>query len=46
MVEGNIKVQAQQGFNNLFSVLEAAGLTLDDVQKVNVYLTDKNDFSP
>ena len=44
IVEGDIKVQTQQGFNNLFGVLEAAGLTPDDVQKVNVYLTDINDF--
>jgi 2-iminobutanoate/2-iminopropanoate deaminase len=44
-VEGDIKAQTQQGFNNLFGVLEAAGLEPDDVQKVNVYLTDMNDFS-
>ena len=45
LVEGDIKVQTQQCFNNLFSVLEAAGLTSDDVLKVNVFLTDINDFS-
>jgi 2-iminobutanoate/2-iminopropanoate deaminase len=44
IVEGDIKAQTQQGFNNLFGVLEAAGLTPNDVQKVNVYLTDMNDF--
>ncbi|MCL2806491.1 MAG: Rid family detoxifying hydrolase [Treponema sp.] len=45
IVEGDIKVQTQQCFNNLFDVLEAADLTPDDVQKVNVYLTDMNNFS-
>ena len=45
IVEGDIKAQTQQGFNNLFGVLKAAGLTSNDVQKVNVYLTDMNDFS-
>jgi 2-iminobutanoate/2-iminopropanoate deaminase len=45
IAEGDIKNQTQQGFNNLFGVLEATGLGPEDVQKVNVYLTDMNDFS-
>jgi 2-iminobutanoate/2-iminopropanoate deaminase len=45
LAEGGIKAQTQQVFNNLFGVLEAAGLGPNDVQKVNVYLTDMNDFS-
>jgi 2-iminobutanoate/2-iminopropanoate deaminase len=45
LAEGDIKSQTQQSFNNLFAVLEAAGLVPDDVQKVNVFLTDMNDFS-
>jgi len=45
IIEGDIKTQAQQCFYNLFNVLEAAGLTQNDVQKVNVFLTDMNDFS-
>jgi 2-iminobutanoate/2-iminopropanoate deaminase len=44
-VEGDIKAQTQQDFNTLFGVFESAGLWSDDVQKVNVYLTDMNDFS-
>ena len=44
LAEGDIKVQTEQGFRNLFNVLKAAGLSPDDVQKVNVYLTDMNDF--
>ncbi|MDR1955570.1 MAG: RidA family protein, partial [Treponema sp.] len=39
-----IKAQTQQGFNNLFSVLETISLNSDDVQKVTVYLVDMNDF--
>ncbi|MCB6200411.1 RidA family protein [Extibacter muris] len=44
LVQGDIAVQTRQSFSNLFHVLEEAGLTPDDVQKVNVYLTDMNDF--
>lgn len=44
MVEGDVKAQAEQTFKNLAGVLEAAGLTFDHVQKVNVYLTDMADF--
>jgi 2-iminobutanoate/2-iminopropanoate deaminase len=43
--EGGIKAQTQQDFNNLFDVLESAGLGPDDAQKANVYLTDVGDFS-
>ena len=45
IVEGDFSAQTQQCFNNLFEVLAAAGLTSDDVQKVNVFLIDMNDFS-
>ena len=45
MVEGGVKAQAEQTFKNLAGVLEAAGLTFDNVQKVNVYLTDMGDFA-
>ena len=44
LVEGDITAQTRQSFSNLFHVLEEAGLTPDDVQKVNVYLTDMDDF--
>ncbi len=42
---GDIQVQTKQCFINLFEVLEAANLTSDDVVKVNVYLTDMNNFT-
>ena len=45
IADGDIKTQTMQCFKNLFNVLEAAGLTSNNVQKVNVFLTDINDFS-
>jgi len=42
--EGGIQEQTRQCFLNLFSILEAAGLTPDEVVKVNVFLTDMNNF--
>jgi 2-iminobutanoate/2-iminopropanoate deaminase len=44
LVEGGIGEQAQQCFNNLFAVLRAAGLSPDQVVKVNVFLTDMGNF--
>lgn len=45
LVAGGIGAQTGQCFQNLKAVLEAAGLTLGDVQKVNVFLADMNDFA-
>jgi 2-iminobutanoate/2-iminopropanoate deaminase len=45
LVTGSIGKQTEQCFRNLFQVLEAAGLTPDDVVNVQVYLTDMNDFA-
>lgn len=45
LVQGGIAAQTRQSFANLFAVLRAAGLTPDHVQKVNVFLTDMNDFA-
>ena len=45
LAEGGVSAQTEQCFKNLFRVLEAAGLTPDDVAKVNVYLTDMGDFA-
>lgn len=45
LVEGGIANQTEQCFKNLFNVLEATGLTPDDVEKVNVFLTDMSNFS-
>lgn len=45
LVEGGIARQTEQCFKNLFNVLEAAGLTPDNVEKVNVFLTDMSNFA-
>lgn len=45
LVEGDVTAQTSRVFANLAAVLDAAGLTLDDVVKVNVYLTDMADFA-
>src|SRR5262245_60058548 len=45
LVTGSIGEQTEQCFKNLVAVLTAAGLTLDDVLNVQVYLTDMKDFA-
>jgi 2-iminobutanoate/2-iminopropanoate deaminase len=45
LVEGDVQAQAEQVFKNLFAILAAAGLSPADVIKVNVYLTDMDDFA-
>lgn len=45
LVDGDVQAQAEQVFKNLFAILAAAGLGPADVVKVNVYLTDMNDFA-
>jgi 2-iminobutanoate/2-iminopropanoate deaminase len=45
LVAGGVAAQAAQCFENLFGVLAAAGLSPDDVVKVNVYLVDMGDFA-
>lgn len=42
---GDIAAQTKQCFLNLFEVMEEVNLTSDDIVKVNVYLTDMNDFT-
>jgi 2-iminobutanoate/2-iminopropanoate deaminase len=44
LVEGDITNQSQQVFNNLESVLKAAGLSMDQVVKCNVFLTTMSNF--
>ncbi len=45
LISDDIAIQTEQCFKNLFGVLAAAGLTPDDVIKVNVYLADMADFA-
>ncbi|MHB1223469.1 MAG: RidA family protein [Gemmatimonadaceae bacterium] len=44
LVGGDVGVQTRRAFDNLELVLLDAGLTMGDVVKVNVYLTDMADF--
>jgi 2-iminobutanoate/2-iminopropanoate deaminase len=44
LVQGDIAAQTEQCFRNLFEVLATAGLSPDDVVKVNVFLTDMDNF--
>lgn len=44
LVAGDIKTQIQRVFDNLVAVAQAAGATLDDAVKINVYLTDLANF--
>ncbi|MGA2079684.1 MAG: RidA family protein [Holophaga sp.] len=44
LMAGDVGAQTAQCFKNLAAVLKAAGLSLDHVVKVNVFLTDMNDF--
>lgn len=45
LVEGGIEAQTRQALNNIRSVLEAAGSTLENVVKTTVFLKDMNDFA-
>jgi 2-iminobutanoate/2-iminopropanoate deaminase len=45
LVAGDVADQTERCFDNLEAVLVAAGLSLDDVVKVNVYLTSMGDFA-
>lgn len=44
LVEGEISEQITQVFNNLQAVAEAAGGSLGDIVKLNVFLTDLTHF--
>jgi reactive intermediate/imine deaminase len=44
MIEGDIEVQIRRVFDNLQAVAKAAGGTLSDVVKLNVFLTDLAHF--
>lgn len=44
MVEGNMETQIRRVFDNLSAVAEAAGGTLADIAKLNIFLTDLGHF--
>lgn len=45
MIEGGIQAETRRALENLRAVLEAAGLTLEDVVKTTVFLASMNDFA-
>ena len=45
LVEGGIREQTEQVFQNISAVLGAAGCSLGDVVKTTVFLKDMNDFA-
>ena len=44
-VPGGIAEQTRQSLTNVKAILEAAGLTMDNVVKTTVFLQDMNDFA-
>jgi len=44
LVDGDMRTQITQVFNNLTAVAEASGGSLADVTKLNIYLTDLSHF--
>ena len=45
IVEGGIEEQTRQSLNNVKAILEAAGLTMDNVVKTTVFLQNMGDFA-
>jgi 2-iminobutanoate/2-iminopropanoate deaminase len=45
LLQGGVQEQARQCFHNLFKVLGAAGMGPGQVVKVNVFLTNMEDFA-
>jgi 2-iminobutanoate/2-iminopropanoate deaminase len=45
LIKGDIAAQTNRVFDNFDAVLKDAGLSLDDVVKCNVYLTDMANFA-
>jgi 2-iminobutanoate/2-iminopropanoate deaminase len=45
LIEGGVTAQTTQTLRNIEQILAACGASLDDVAKVNVYLTDMAQFA-
>ena len=45
LVSGSIEDEANQVLNNLKSICEAAGYSLEDVVKITIFLTDLSNFA-
>lgn len=46
LVSDKADEQANQAFTNLRAVIEAAGSSMDNVAKVNIFITDFDNFGP
>ena len=46
VIEGDIENEIHQIFKNLSAVCEEAGGSLNDIVKLNIFLTDLNNFAP
>ena len=44
IIEGDIEAQTEQVLKNVAAIIEAAGLSLQDVVKCSCFLKDMNDF--
>ena len=44
-IDGDIETQTKRVLDNLKSVIEASGCSLENVVKTTIYITDMNDFS-
>ena len=44
IIEGDIEAQTEQVLKNIAAIVEAAGLSLQDVVKCTCFLNDMNDF--
>lgn len=42
----DVRAQTRQSLTNIAAILEAAGLSMDEVVKTTVLLADMNDFAP
>lgn len=45
LVKGGVEKETEQVLKNIFQVLKAGGTSFKDVIRVDIFLTDKNDFS-
>ena len=45
IVDGDIEVQTDQVLKNITAIIEAAGMSLQDVVKCSCFLKDMNDFA-
>ena len=42
--DGGVKAQTRQAFENIRAVIEAAGGSMENVVKVTIFLTDRDDY--